>query len=376
MTTMKAFVCHPQGFPTLVLFVLCSMFLFLLVARPEREIFEVSPLLLKLFNNAQSSPGSAQALQSTPDFEWGSALKEGKESKFFALQSPTPPTASTRHPLEVVYSDGYPFRLNEPDKCQKISPFLVLFVITEPQDIVKREAIRKTWGNENSVPGISILRLFLTGVHPRFGSPLQNLLEEESSIYRDIVQQDFLDTYNNLTLKTLMGMEWISKFCPNASYVMKADSDIFLNVEYLVSKLLQPHLPPKKDYMTGYIYRNTKPIRSKAYKWYVPKEVYPNDTYPPYCGGPGYVFSADLAPKIYKVAQTIRVINMEDSFMGICLHELGISVTNSPWGLFNVYKLTYEKCRFSKVVVVHHFGPQELLEIWPRFQDRNETCKS
>ncbi|XP_077777841.1 beta-1,3-galactosyltransferase 1-like [Podarcis muralis] len=319
-----------QNLPTVVLFISCSAFLFLLVAKNEWESLETL--------------------------------------------SPPPPVAK-RHPLEVVYSTDYKFLLNEPKKCWERSPFLILLVITEPQDFATRQAIRQTWGNESSVPGVSILRLFLTGVQPKFGYPLQALLEEESSIHRDIIQQDFLDTYNNLTLKTLMGMEWISKFCPNATYVVKADSDIFLNVNYMVSHLLQPHLPPKKNYMTGYIYWKTKPVREKACKWYVPQEVYPNETYPPYCAGPGYVFSGDLAKKIYQVAKTIRVINMEDVFMGICLYELGISVTNSPRGLFNVFKVKYEKCKFSKVVVVHHYGPEELLQIWPGFQDQNQTCK-
>ncbi|NXN70988.1 B3GT1 galactosyltransferase, partial [Himantopus himantopus] len=92
------------------------------------------------------------------------------------------------------------------------------------------------------------------------------------------------------------------------------------------------------------------PIRSRAYKWYVPRELYPNATYPPYCAGPGYVLSGDLASKIYRVAQTLPVINMEDSFVGICLHALGVAVAHSPWGVFNMYRVAYEKCRFSRLV--------------------------
>ncbi|NXY52378.1 B3GT5 galactosyltransferase, partial [Ceuthmochares aereus] len=92
------------------------------------------------------------------------------------------------------------------------------------------------------------------------------------------------------------------------------------------------------------------PIRHKAYKWYVPHEVYPNATYPPYCGGPGYVLSGDLAAKVYAVAQTLPVINMEDSFVGICLHALGVSVTDSPGGTFNMHRVPYEPCRFDRLV--------------------------
>ncbi|XP_063152720.1 beta-1,3-galactosyltransferase 2-like [Candoia aspera] len=356
------FLSQTQAFPIVVLFFFCSAFLFLFVLRTERW-------------HPETPADLQQEFQSSPEFEWEDRREKTKKASSLDLQSLAPLTA-TRHPLEVVYSKDYNFLINEPDKCQKRNPFLVLLVVTKPQDFVERQAIRHTWGNESLVAGVSILRLFLTGVHPVFGSQLQNLLEEESSTHKDIIQQDFLDTYNNLTLKTLMGMEWISKFCPNATYVIKADADIFLNVNYTVSQLLQPHQSPKKAYMTGYIYRNAKPFRSKAYKWYVPWEVYPNDTYPPYCAGPGYVFSGDLAQKIYQVAHTIRVINMEDVFMGICLYELGISVTDSPWGLFNMDKISYEKCKFSKLVFVHHFGPQELLQIWPDFQDQKKICKN
>ncbi|NWZ30989.1 B3GT2 galactosyltransferase, partial [Asarcornis scutulata] len=92
------------------------------------------------------------------------------------------------------------------------------------------------------------------------------------------------------------------------------------------------------------------PLRSKAYKWYVPRQVYPNDTYPPYCGGPAYVLSGDLAAKVYAVAQTLPLLNMEDSFVGVCLHALGLGVTSSPWGVFNMHRLPYDKCKFSRLV--------------------------
>lgn len=295
-----------------------------------------------------------------------------------ATAPPEPPTAvfrwgdngmalppPRRHPLQPPYPHPYRFLLNEPDKCRHRRPFLVLLVATEPADTAGRRAIRQTWGNESGVPGVEVLRLFLLGVHPVFGPALRSVLEEESRLHRDLLQQDFLDTYHNLTLKTLMGLEWVSRHCPNASYVVKADRDVFLNLPYLVRRFL---LPPKRDFATGYVYRNTGPLRSPAYKWYVPPEVYPNATYPPYCGGPGYVLSGDLALKVYGAAQVVPVINMEDAFVGICLHALGVAVTGSPWGVFNMYRLRYERCRFSRLVMVHHYQPQELLDIWPHFQ--------
>ncbi|NWX25060.1 B3GT1 galactosyltransferase, partial [Aegotheles bennettii] len=92
------------------------------------------------------------------------------------------------------------------------------------------------------------------------------------------------------------------------------------------------------------------PLRHRGSKWFVPHQVYPNATYPPYCGGPGYVLSADLATKIYSVAQTLPLINMEDSFVGICLRALGVGVTDSPRGVFNMYRVPFERCRFARLV--------------------------
>ncbi|XP_030051150.1 beta-1,3-galactosyltransferase 2 [Microcaecilia unicolor] len=283
------------------------------------------------------------------------------------LQYSTMAPPHTRHPLEVVYPYDYQFLLNEPDKCKK-APFLVLLIITEARDTVSRNAIRKTWGNESYFPAVPIIRLFLTGKDPIFTASVQDTLQEESNTFQDIIQQDFLDTYNNLTLKTLMGIQWVNQYCPNTSYVMKVDSDTFFNIDYLVHGLLRPELPVRERYISGFIVANTGPLRSKAYKWYVPKEIYPNDTYPPYCSGVGYVFSGDMAKRIYDVAQGLKVINMEDVFLGICLYELKIKITKPPPNIFNGHRIDYNKCRFKNLIFVHHYTPQELLQIWPDFQ--------
>ncbi|XP_075061160.1 beta-1,3-galactosyltransferase 2-like [Mixophyes fleayi] len=279
-----------------------------------------------------------------------------------------------QHPLAPPYPFPYKFLINQPEKCKDRNPFLIILVISEIQDIESRIAIRETWGKESNYD-VDVLRIFLVGLSKLATDRAQWMLEEESEAFGDIVQQDFLDTYYNLTLKSLMGMEWVVKFCPTASYIMKIDNDMFLNVDYLVHQLLRPELPVRTNFFTGYIVANTKPLRSKAYKWYVPKEVYPNDTYPPYCSGPGYVFSVDMAKKIYDVSQVIRVIPMEDSFMGICLHELKIPPTNPTWGIFNGHRIDYDRCKFKKLITVHHYEKKELRIVWADFwTNRSLAC--
>ncbi|KAE8619882.1 hypothetical protein XENTR_v10010011 [Xenopus tropicalis] len=286
------------------------------------------------------------------------------------------PLSTTRHPLSPPYPYPYKFLLNPQEKCQKQKPFLVLLVIARSPDINSRLIIRETWGNESIYKDVAVVTVFLVGVSVNVTDRVQEQLEEEMNTYGDLVQQDFTDTYSNLTLKTLMGMEWISKYCPDASYVMKIDSDMFLNVDYLVHHLLQPGLPVRQNYFTGFIVANRGPIRDKKLKWYVPKEVYPNDTYPPYPVGAGYAFSADMAKKIYDVAQTIRVVSMEDAFMGICLYEMKIPPTNplNPY-IFNGYRVDYKLCLFNKLIAVHGYSGEELRDVWKDFWAKRSGCK-
>ncbi|XP_072000736.1 beta-1,3-galactosyltransferase 2-like [Engystomops pustulosus] len=278
-----------------------------------------------------------------------------------------------KHPLAPPYPYPYKFLINQPDKCKNRKPFLVLMVLVESHDLESRQTIRETWGND-SLYDVDVVTVFLVGL-PQFAPVLiQVLLEEESLVYGDIIQQDFMDTYYNLTLKTLMGIEWVTKFCSNTSYIMKIDNDMFLNVDYVVHKILDPEVPLRENFFTGDIRFNTPPFRDRTVKWYVPKEIYPNDTYPPYCTGPGYVFSIDVAKKIYDVAQTIRVIPMEDVFMGICLYELHIKITiPEPW-TFNTNKFFYDACGFRLFATVHHFSNYELRSIWKDFVAKKSQC--
>ncbi len=55
--------------------------------------------------------------------------------------------------------------------------------------------------------------------------------------YGDLVQENFIDSYRNLTLKTLMGIRWASIHCSNAKFVVKIDDDVIINPFYLLNYL-------------------------------------------------------------------------------------------------------------------------------------------
>ncbi|KAL2090369.1 hypothetical protein ACEWY4_015057 [Coilia grayii] len=271
----------------------------------------------------------------------------------------------------------YRYILNEPHRCRDASPFLVLLIAAEPSQADARSAIRQTWGNESVAAGLDFVRLFLLGMGSAQPDAYpQSAIEDESRQYHDIIQQEYLDTYYNLTIKTLMGMNWVATHCPQASYVMKTDSDMFVNTEYLIQKLLKPDVPPKRNYFTGYLMRGYAPNRNKDSKWYMPSELYSSERYPIFCSGTGYVFSGDLAEKIYQASLSIRRLHLEDVYVGICLAKLRIDPAPPPNEfLFNHWRVSYSSCKYSHLITSHQFQPTELIKYWNHLQsNKHNAC--
>ena len=55
----------------------------------------------------------------------------------------------------------------------------------------------------------------------KFSSTVPTLRQAESARHGDIVQERFIDSYYNLTVKTLMVVKWATQNCDNFSYVLK-----------------------------------------------------------------------------------------------------------------------------------------------------------
>lgn len=62
---------------------------------------------------------------------------------------------------------------------------------------------------------------------------LNSLVLDESDRFGDIIQQDFVDSYNNLTVKSVMMLKFVTSHCAHASYVMKTDDDMFVHLPNL-----------------------------------------------------------------------------------------------------------------------------------------------
>jgi len=264
----------------------------------------------------------------------------------------------------IAHPSNYHYILDEPDKCQQ-SPFLVLMVPVAPHLVEARNAIRSTWGNESTVQGKAVMTLFLVGLTGGSDSEkAQQQLEEESRQHRDLLQSNFVDSYFNLTIKTMVIMDWLATRCPQANFSMKVDSDMYLNLENLVTLLLAPNTP-RQNYITGMVMWNRPVVRNKNSKWYVSEESYPEPIYPTYLLGMGYVFSNDLPEKIVEASKEIKGFNIEDAYVGACVKHLGITPSSPPDpSQFRAYLGQYKREDFLRVITTILGSPQQLIDIW------------
>ena len=142
-----------------------------------------------------------------------------------------------------------------------------------------RSAIRQTWANISELPR-NVKVVFIIGQADNEKQQLK--IKGESNKYGDIIQESFVDTYENLTIKSLMLLKWFEQNCHQTQYVMKSDDDMYINLQKL-NDLVKTNQDPYL--LVGNLRRNVAPIRYSRSKWYVPKHMFPGSRYPNYLSG-------------------------------------------------------------------------------------------
>ncbi|XP_035991757.1 beta-1,3-galactosyltransferase 1-like [Fundulus heteroclitus] len=276
-------------------------------------------------------------------------------------------------PYLVEYPYEYHFTMNEPLKCEQEKPFVVLIVQVAPRNRAHRDVIRSTWGSEKLVEGQEVRLFFLLGMQT--GDDAQQVhqqLLQESKEHHDLIQSDFVDCYKNLTIKTMVMLEWLNSFCSSAPFAMKIDSDMFLNVPNLVALLLKA---PRTNYMTGLVAHGGQVLRNPNSKWYMPVDLVSDAYYPPYALGLGYILSLDLTKKLIQASRHVKALYIEDVYLGFCMKHLGILPTDPPNGFyFHVFPRRYSRCDYSRLIATTTQENMDRVQIWRDFKKPGRYC--
>ncbi|XP_030631673.1 lactosylceramide 1,3-N-acetyl-beta-D-glucosaminyltransferase B [Chanos chanos] len=270
------------------------------------------------------------------------------------------------------FSD-HQYLINHRHKCADRDVLLLLFVKSSPENIERRQAIRSTWGNETYIErtlGVTVKVLFALGLdpQPQQRKKLQQNLLRENQSHQDLIQQDFIDTFHNLTIKLLLQIGWTHTYCSHARFFMSADDDIFVHMPNLVRYLQKADRKGVQDFWIGRVHRGAPPIRRKDSKYYVSQEMYPWSLYPDYTPGAGYVVSRDVASKVYQASRTLNAsLYIDDVFMGICASAMGISPKEHVF-FSGEGKAPYHHCIYNQMMTSHGHV-KDIYELWRNATD-------
>ncbi|KAM3669754.1 lactosylceramide 1,3-N-acetyl-beta-D-glucosaminyltransferase [Ammospiza nelsoni] len=268
---------------------------------------------------------------------------------------------------------SYQYLINHREKCQQQDVLLLLFVKSSPENRYRRDAIRQTWGDEKYVRSqlnANIKTLFALGrpTHHEQKTQQQRELELEDQKYQDLIQQDFLDTFHNLTLKLLLQFSWVKAYCPHARFIMSADDDIFIHMPNLIAYLQSLMQMGAQDLWIGRVHRGSPPIRDRRSKYYVPYEMYQWPSYPDYTAGAAYVISNDVAARVYEASLTLNTsLYIDDVFMGLCANKVGI-VPQYHVFFSGEGKAPYHPCIYNKMMTSHGHV-DDLRQLWKQATD-------
>ncbi|KAJ8278655.1 hypothetical protein COCON_G00057210 [Conger conger] len=227
----------------------------------------------------------------------------------------------------------FPMLLDVPDKCggaprDSADVFLLLVIKSSPWNYDRREVLRKTWAKERLEGGAWIRRVFVSGtvgagIEKR---KLNKLMRLENREHGDILQWDFNDSFFNLTLKQVLFLEWMERRCPRIRFLLNGDDDIFANTDNMVEYLQSlAGNDGGRHLFVGHLIRYVGPIRESGSKYFVPVQVQESNSYPPYCGGGGFLLSGFTARVIYNMSHVVPILPIDDVYMGMCLQRLGWS---------------------------------------------------
>lgn len=220
-----------------------------------------------------------------------------------------------------------PFNFLYTPICKHNHNFLIL-VHTSPRNVYRRKLLRETWANPNKT---DVEILFLTGIE-RNKTHRKKLINEIRK-YKNFIHGDFLDTYENLTYKHVMGLKYIFYHCPNIDYVVKVDDDIFVNIDVMKRffQMLKQRYSQKPTILCST--RVGHEVLRDG-KWAVSKKDFPDSIYPPHCPGYAIIYSKRSIELIYPLAQKTKYFWIDD------VHVTGTLAKNAGVGHLDIFGLS------------------------------------
>ncbi|CAA3028454.1 hydroxyproline O-galactosyltransferase GALT6-like [Olea europaea subsp. europaea] len=236
---------------------------------------------------------------------------------------------------------------------------LFVGILSAGNHFAERMAGRKSWMQHRLIKSSNVVARFFVALHARKEVNVE--LKKEAEFFGDIVIVPYMDNYDLVILKTVAICEYGVKVA-SAKYIMKGDDDTFVRVDAVVEEARK--IPENRSLYIGNINYHHKPLRRG--KWAVTYEEWPEENYPPYANGPGYIISSDIANFIVSDFEKhkLRLFKMEDVSMG-----MWVETFNSSRPVEYVHSLKF--CQFGCVqdyITAHYQSPRLMMCMWTKLQ--------
>lgn len=236
---------------------------------------------------------------------------------------------------------------------------LFIGILSAGNHFAERMAVRKSWMQHKFVQSSNVVARFFVALHARKEVNVE--LKKEAEFFGDIVLVPYLDNYDLVVLKTVAICEYGARTL-SAKYIMKCDDDTFIRLDAVVNEV--KNVPQGNSLYVGNVNYHHKPLRHG--KWAVTYEEWPEEDYPPYANGPGYILSSDIAKSIVSEFEShkLRLFKMEDVSMGMWVEQF-----NSTKPVKYVHSLKF--CQFGCIegyYTAHYQSPRQMICLWNKLQ--------
>jgi hypothetical protein len=238
---------------------------------------------------------------------------------------------------------------------------LIVMILSSTNNFKRRNVVRETWGNSRYYLNYGTVKvLFVLGLTK--DSSVQEQIEAEFNRSKDILQGSFIDSYKNLSYKSVLGFKWLTERCRNAKFVLKTDDDVVINMFRIFDTDI-PKMSIDKYHVHCQRRKKSKVIRGRIKEKtnVEPHQLRGLKYHMPYCHGQYVLFLNEIAPYLYESASKTPLFRIDDVFnYGIVMNNIvGLNykqVRPDERALYEdikipvCWKQLYPKCRYLYVV--------------------------
>ena len=216
-----------------------------------------------------------------------------------------------------------------PKACDAPGNIQLLVVITTvPSARKTRDTMRETWLSFTKNNTGAVRYMFLIG--SGWPANQQNRTLAESKEFGDILQDDYIDSYFNLSIKVMSGFKYGITICKQAKYIMRSADDNYVNIPNVLA-LLKKEETKIQDKMFGACNGGGQPaLRHKSSKWAVTRNEWPADIYSAYCIGTTFMMSQGTTKRLFETAENVPYFVIEDVYFGEVAKQGSIPLLNLP----------------------------------------------